>query len=1424
MALNVLDQAHFTGPALPEPFVRLQLEKELTKHKLLPHTTGIEGEQLQQTWDTYRRILRELVSQGGAVRVRNHVLEPLISRLGYVSLDPAPDVQTREGQESGGYLFVDSSSRQLRAWCTALAEDLDAPARRGYAYRFSHTRIAQRVLLAAGEQVGLLTNGLDLRILISNPAGRDSEISIPIDPYWKRSRSVPDTYRFLLALASPDGVQVVPDLIDKARLQQAQVTKELRVQARQAIEKFIQEVLDHPANQGILAAYHDRQSLPRQLWHEGLVIIYRLLFILKLESSDDTAQAFSFASNSLWRNTYSPGVALAGFARSVLDEGAETGHLLEDGVRVLFRMFAAGLHASELNVKPLGGALFGAQATPLLSELRWNERAVAHVLDRLLWTPKRRGVDARQRVHYGPLDVKDLGRVYEALLELEPGVAGQTMCRLRRQKLEVVVPVVQGEKYRPVRLPDESNELDAKEEEDEEVEENEEEEDEKDTNRGRKTKVEWIEEIPTGRFYLRAGLGRKSSGSFYTPDSFVTFLVQETLGPLVEQVSPKDDPHPLAILSLKVLDDAGGSGHFLVETDRFLGDRLYEACRLCDEKALEAERRAEKTRNDDERAQLLAEAATWRQRVADLPDPNDELVLYLPSRAPEREESGLSQRNALVLCKRLVAVHCLYGVDKNPLAVELARLALWIETQSEGLPLTFLDHRIVVGDSLTGPFLHHLLTLPGSQQPIEGLYSQGLSQRLTAALQDALVHVRDLETSIGVSEAEIQAKQAAKARLDRALAPFRVIAAAWAGGVMLGPEKCDDEDYLWLVRHVAETGALPEDMAGQKALQAMIARGLGVDIVPPEREALFALLASGQCIPALAFDLAFPEVFYPTGNPWNRRGFHATLGNPPWDKIRPKAREFFAAFDFAILDAPTKRERSLVEQRLKTDPHISSLHSDYLRDFDRQHRIHDRLFKWQVVEVNGRKTGGDPELARLFLERNAYLMIPGGMTGVVVPSAFHANEGATGVRRLYLMEMGLRCCYSFENRRKLFEIHRSFKFALVVAQRHGPTKEFDCAFYLHDDEWLFGQRRDHALRFTMEFVRETGGQYLSFLEPRHRLDHEITAQLFATATPFDQFASSNGIHFSRELDTTDDAWRFRSIQVENSPQVDIDYEMVRQLNADGFLVLAEGKMFNQFEDRWGESPRYMVPIALIGDKLEFIENSRYYRVSYRTISASTNERTGIFCLLPPGYITARSSPCDGSPRQHHNAASLEMLAYSNSYAFDFMLRQIMSSMTVNYFFLERVPVPTSKSLRICFIAHEVLRLTCNHAGYETLWREQLGGTWRESIPSFTWPVLVSDDARWAVRAAVDAVVAQAYGLNREQYVHVLSTFSHKSYPQAPILCLARFDELHEIGLEAFTRTWDPYWDIPLNESLPKPVIELPTQNLGDKKQLKLGIS
>lgn len=1366
-----LRDCSFSGPALPEPFVKFELETHLTNAKLLRKTSGPEAKALAAEWEVLRRKLRALGDNSGSVRVTNHVLEPLAERLGYTKSHRESEIQTREGMEDGGIVFQTQDEKsQLRAWALDVGADFDAPNKRGHAYRFSPTRVAQRVLLAKGERLGLLTDGTELRLLLCDPARPESHIAIRLDRSggWRSPGDVPDSYRLVLALACPDGLPKIPELVEQARLTQTRVTAKLREQAKLAVTGFVQEILDDLANHAVVDEYKDRQALAKTLWGEALVIVYRLLFILKLESSPDPARAFSFASTSLWRNTYSPNTALARVLEA-LHKGEDTGRMLGDGLRLLFRLFRDGLRSSELKVSPLGGMLFGPNATPLLERMVWSERAAARLLDNLLWTPKSGKIE-RQRVHYGSLDVEDLGRVYEALLELEPGIATEPMCRLRRQKLEVVVPLAQGAAYRtnaPAVVTDDAND---------EADEDDADEDEEKPARGKTTKVQWIEEIKPGCYYLRVGLGRKATGSYYTPHAFVRFLIQETVGPQVAERSPANDPHPLAILKLKVLDPAMGSGHFLVEACRFLGDRLYEACRLCDELAMAAE-----NRGDSERAKEL-----W-QRVAILPDSNDELVAYLPSRVLEGSESGLSQAKAIALCRRLVAVHSLYGVDKNPLAVELAKLSLWLESYAEGLPLTFLDHRLIHGDSLTRPFFDKLGTYPRSGEEVRDLFTQKLTDRLRETLADALSHVEALERTIGKDVADITLKEAAKKRLDAALAPFEVLAAAWSGGVMLG-EQASDDDYAALMDVVAAKGDIDSVIGARPALRKMVDVG---------KE-------------GVAYDLVFPEVFYPDGKVGERRGFDAVVGNPPWDALQPLAKEFYASFDLKILDAPTRRERSQIEERVAANPQIGAMFSQYVDSFEGMKRLVIRCFPHVNKQADGAPSGAVTDLWQAFAERTSTILRSRGRVGLLVPSAFHANQSATGIRDLYLNGISLEFCFSFENRMRLFEIDSRFKFALIVAEaKQSTVVKFRCAFYVHRTDWLFSQ--SDPLEYTREFVARTGRSYLTFLELRSHSDGEVADRLFSAEQSLGEMCASVGVRFTSELHMSKDAWRFESTDSQVAAQEDPrDPATIGALVARGFLLLHDDKTYEAYSDltrKW--RPRYLVPTSQLSDKLDWLRSGQFYRVSFRKITGATNQRTCIAHLLPPGSATGDGVFADKAANEHTAHASLFVLGVISSFPFDWCVR-LKTQSNLNLFIINECPAPSIGNHARQMLIHSALRLTCNHEGYAPLWTEQLGAdTWREPTPKHSWPVLAGDDARWKVRAAIDAVVADAYGLSREQYVHVLSSFSHKSYPKAPALCLAAFDELKAKGLEAFTQENDPYWDVPLNESLPKPVIELP---------------
>ena len=181
-------------------------------------------------------------------------------------------------------------------------------------------------------------------------------------------------------------------------------------------------------------------------------------------------------------------------------------------------------------------------------------------------------------------------------------------------------------------------------------------------------------------------------------------------------------------------------------------------------------------------------------------------------------------------------MHCLYGCDRNKLAIELAKLSLWLESYAEGLPLTFLDHRLVHGDALTGPFFASLSTLPVTGGVLDPLLAGSVADRLDTCLQQARRLVATLNASIGRDVTDLMTKQAAKDRLDRVLHPLRQLARAWAGAAMLR-ERDGDDVWLALARGVAETGAWPDTLTDRQA----------------------KLLSAG--VEAVAWDLVFPEVF-----------------------------------------------------------------------------------------------------------------------------------------------------------------------------------------------------------------------------------------------------------------------------------------------------------------------------------------------------------------------------------------------------------------------------------------------------------------------------------------------------------------------------------------------------------------------------------
>jgi hypothetical protein len=157
----------------------------------------------------------------------------------------------------------------------------------------------------------------------------------------------------------------------------------------------------------------------------------------------------------------------------------------------------------------------------------------------------------------------------------------------------------------------------------------------------------------------------------------------------------------------------------------------------------------------------------------------------------------------------------------------------------------------------------------------------------------------------------------------------------------------------------------------------------------------------------------------------------------------------------------------------------------------------------------------------------------------------------------------------------------------------------------------------------------------------------------------------------------------------------------------------------------------------------------------------------------------------------------------NSFLVDWQARpRVISNLSKSIMGLVMIPEIPPMATR--FLVHSSVRLECVSRAHSELWFDQIGSVWRESTEQFSWPALKIDNERWEVRSLVDALIASSFGLCRNEYEKILSSFGHKSFTKAPFLCLDAFDDLQEIGMDEFARKHDPYWDIPLDESLPQP--------------------
>ncbi|MDQ3564937.1 MAG: N-6 DNA methylase [Pseudomonadota bacterium] len=859
--------------------------------------------------------------------------------------------------------------------------------------------------------------------------------------------SLATAYRVLSAgnfKAGPDGARPI-DLIEaESRRHSAKVSTDLKAAVFEAAERIVAGFLEDLRERS--DTFTSRPSLV-ELRDAGFLALYRLLFILYAEARDER-----LIGHKLYQRSYSLDHIVARLLRTPPDAIAANRYGLWMHLAAVFRIFNEGIapNLPELeNIPPRGGRLFS-EETPegrLLLKLRLNDRQTAAILRSLASTRPRRGV-GRERVSFRELEIEHLGAVYEGLLEYEPAEAAETLLEVRvagRELALTPLELVQLCEHKSLHVSGDPGivegtaaallhpDLAMAEEEPEEVEGDEIEEEEADPEGeeepaiSRGAALRLTRRFESGTFFFKPGPARKSSGSYYTPTTMVDYLVREALGPLVERRRPAE------IERLRVIDIACGSGHFLVGAARFLGAKLFEA----------------------------------HQREQAGQPPTE----FHPDRALTLEVKARWETEGQAWCKRRIVERCLFGVDLNPAAVQLAQVALWIESLAGDRPLSFFAHHIRNGNSLLGssfarfdaPPDRNLTALP--DRHTRGLFEADLKRKLDEALIERRLIDAPVPPGIRADTAEEYAyKEDRLRRAESALTQARLLLDLRSASPLL-PEIWRDLPLL------ASTGDV-KILAHKRLWWPRF-----VDV--RERERFFH------------WELEFPEIFLDRKHP----GFDAVLGNPPWDKVLPNKHEFYGRADVLIRAYKGNELNRRIRELHARSPALAAEFNVYRERATTIARVLRSGGDFPLSEA--RTQAANEDTSKYFVDRALSLLAKDGAAGLVVPSVFYNGDGWVGIRRYLLKETTIERFYSFENRKKIFPIHSSYKFVNLVIKKSGSTSDtFTAAFMRHDVSELESRdSRPWEVRISRTSVADLSPKTLAFLEYRGSRDQEIIRKM-----------------------------------------------------------------------------------------------------------------------------------------------------------------------------------------------------------------------------------------------------------------------------------------------------------------------------------------
>lgn len=912
----------------------------------------------------------------------------------------------------------------------------------------------------------------------------------------------------------------------------------------------------------------------------------------------------------------------------------------------------------------------------------------------------------------------------------------------------------------------------------------------------------------TGTLAVRPNLfARKNSGSYYTPDELVGLILDQTLQPLIKErldafrarlgkLDSKDsedyqrrelaDTDPAeAILKLRVCDPAMGSGHFLVSLVDTLADHVLDA--MAEAAAVASD---------------LVYASPLANKIEDI----RRTILKNAREANWTiDEAQLDDRH---IVRRMVLKRCVYGVDKNPMAVELAKVALWLHTFTVGAPLSFIDHHLRAGDSLFGLWVRDAIDKAGAQG-------------------GELLHIGPLREA----ESSAAAMQIIERLTDAEIAEAHQSASTWYGVQSQITPLDSFVSFLhaldWLnLKQPAEKAAVRAWLDGQygdpilimlgkvepAARKSTSARAGSADRMKKQRfdadelfEHLQRILGTARRLIAeerfLNWQVAFPGVWEKWSGNDRTGGFDAVVGNPPWDRIKLQQVEWFAARRPEIALAQRASDRSKLIAKLKAD-------GDPLWD-DFAHADIRAADTARMARASGNYpllSGGDTNLNSLFVERAHALVKTGGMVGLLIPSGIASDQSSSAFFRKVTGDKQVHSIVDFFNRRydgSLYfpDVYYRFKFCAYVAG--GPGRTFDSAsfgFFIRDLAEIADP--DRVFPITADEINRINPNSGTAPIFRSRRDKEITSGIYARLPVLVDKETGNAVwsvRYVRMLDMANDSGKFRTQPELEGAESAWPIGGNRFQSAAGeWVPLYEGKMVQAFDHRASDivlaeanvfrsgqgsdltdddhrnpsrlpSPRYWVQTKDIG-----WDAPTDWCLSMKDVTSVTNARTTITAIMPrygAGHTLPVLFPGKGDDRASYVQSAPLLLANLNCVILDYLARQKVHGNHLAWYLLEQLPVVPPRDYARAFgtkTAAEIVReavLELTYTAHDTApFARDMGyvDSKGETLPPFEW----DETRRLNLRAKLDALYFILYGVfdpanpaaSRDDIRYIYSTF------------------------------------------------------------------